>query len=117
MLTFFITVFSLFLLGFNSTGYAHEDVLPYGLGGKIVTGGHDDVVGTDNVTQRVFGYDFGEDASDPYVIGDPGFNNGAFAIGIYPNNGLLPANFTLGFNVLSNLQFWNGSGPVSFAPA
>ena len=100
-----------------SSALAHDDVLPYALGGKIVTGGHDDVVGTDNITERVFGYDFGEDPSDPYVIGDPGFNNGAFAIGIYPNNGLLPANFTLGFNVLSNLQFWDGSGPVSFAPA
>jgi hypothetical protein len=96
---------------------AHEDVLPYALGGKIMTGGHDDVAGTDNITQQVFGYDFGEDPSDPYVIGDPGFNNGAFGIGIYPNDGLLPANFTLGFNVLTNLLFWDGTGPVAFAPA
>ena len=35
--------------------------MPYALGGKIVTGGHDDVLGTDNITQQVFGYDFGED--------------------------------------------------------
>jgi hypothetical protein len=100
-----------------SSALAHEDVVPYALGGKIVTGGHDDVLGTDNITQQVFGYDFGEDPLDPYFIGDPGFNNGAFAIGVYPNNGLLPANFTLGFSVLTNLQFWDGTGSVSFAPA
>lgn len=100
-----------------ASALAHEDVLPYALGGKIVTGGHDDVLGTDNITQQVFGYDFGEDPLDPYFIGDPGFNNGAFAIGVYPNDGLLPANFTLGFNVLTNLQFWDGTGSVWFSPA
>ncbi|MEX2114575.1 MAG: PEP-CTERM sorting domain-containing protein [Pirellulales bacterium] len=96
---------------------AHEDVVPYELNGRIVTGGHDDVLATDNVTQQVFGYDFGEDPFDPYFIGDPGFNNGAFAIGVYPNNGLLPANTTLGFDVVTNLQYWDGAGGVSFAAA
>ncbi len=96
---------------------AHEDVMPYAAGGKIVTGGHDDVLGTDNITQHVFGYDFGEDPMFPYTIGDPGFNNGTFAIGVYPNDGLLPANFTLGIDVLTNLQYWDGTGAVSFAPA
>jgi hypothetical protein len=117
MRKFLMTLFSLIVLGFNSTAYAHEDVLPYGVGSKIVTGGHDDVLGTNNITQRVFGYDFGEDPSDPYIIGDPGFNNGAFAIGLFPNDGLLPAGFTLGLNVLTNLQYWNGTGAVSFAPS
>src|SRR6476661_127353 len=117
MLQKLIAFLSLFLLGMVSTGFGHEDVLPYGLGGKILTGGHDDVLGTNNITQRVFGYDFGEDPSDPYSIGDPGFNNGAFAIGLFPNDGLLPAGFTLGLNVLTNLQYWNGAGSVSFAPS
>ena len=97
----------------------HADVVPYALNGKIATGGRNDVTLADTIELRVFGYDFGEDPLDPYFIGDPGFNNGAFAIGIFPNDGLLPANFTLGFNVLSTLNFWDGDGAVSFdaAPA
>lgn len=98
---------------------AHDDVVPYELNGKIFTGGHDDALGTDTIVQRVFGYDFGEEPSDPYIIGDPGFNNGAFGIGIFPNDGLLPVNQTLTFSVLTNLQYWDGTGSVSFdaAPA
>lgn len=95
----------------------HADVVPYSNNGKIVTGGHNDVTLEDTIELRVFGYDFGEDPLDPYFIGDPGFNNGAFAIGIFPNDGLLPANFTLGFNVLSTLNFWDGDGAVAFAAA
>jgi len=105
------------LLTVTSTLRAHDDVVPYGLNGKIVTGGHDDVLGTDNIEQRVFGYDFGEDIFDPYFIGDPGFNNGGFAAGVYPNDGLLPINSVLGLNILTNLQFWDGVGPVSFGSA
>jgi len=104
-------------LGGAAVARAHSDVVPYALGGKIVTGGHDDVLGTDVITERVFGYDFGEDPLDPNFIGDPGFNNGSFAIGVYPNNGLLPANFTLGLNVLTNLSYWDGTGSVSFSAA
>lgn len=113
----FATMTMLLLALCASVAGAHEDVVPYSLGGKIVTGGHDDALGTDNLEQRVFGYDFGEDPSDPYFIGDPGFNNGAFAIGVYPGDGLLPGGFTLRFNVLTNLDFWDGTGAVSFAPA
>lgn len=96
---------------------AHEDVVPYELDGKIATGGHDDLLGTDNVVQKVFGFDFGEDPLDPYFIGDPGFNNGTFAIGVFPNDGLLPSGFTLEFDVLANLQYWDGSGSVLFGAA
>lgn len=107
-----------FALAGTQVARAHEDVTPYALNGKVVTGGHDDALGTDNLEQRVFGYDFGEDPLDPFFIGDPGFNNGAFAIGVYPGNGLLPTGFTLGFNVLTNLSFWDGTGAVSWgAPA
>lgn len=110
--------FALLIAAFGAAGaWAHDDVVPYALDGKIVTGGHDDVLATDNVTQQVFGYDFGEDPSDPYFIGDPGVNNGAFAVGVYPNNGLLPANLTLGFDVVTNLSYWDGAGGVSFGPA
>ncbi len=95
----------------------HADVVPYAFGGKIVAGSHNDVTLEDNLESRVFGYDFGEDPGDPYFIGDPGFNNGAFAIGIFPNDGLLPAGFTLGFDVVTNLQYWDGAGAVNFAAA
>jgi hypothetical protein len=113
----FCTIVFAVLVSTAGFALAHDDPVPYELDGKIATGGHDDVLGTDNVTQHVFGYDFGEDPLDPYFIGDPGFNNGSFAIGVYPNDGLLPANFTLGFNVLSTLQYWDGTGAVSFAAA
>lgn len=110
-------LFCIALLG-TQAARAHEDVTPYAWNGKIVTGGHDDALGTDNLEQRVFGYDFGEEPSDPYFIGDPGFNNGAFAVGVYPGDGLLPANFTLRFELLTNLNFWDGTGAVSWgAPA
>lgn len=105
------------LLVFASAAGAHEDLVPYELNGKIVTGGHDDVFASNTIERRVFGFDFGEEPSDPYFIGDPGFNNGAFAIGVFPNNGLLPASQTLRFSVLSNLQYWDGTGAVTFSPA
>ena len=101
----------------SAAAWADFDVAPYALGGKIVTGGHDDVLGSDNITQQVFGYAFGEDPLDPYIIGDPGFNNGTFMIGIYPNNGLLPTFSTLGFDVLTNLKYWDGTGAISFSTA
>lgn len=99
------------------TAQAHNDAVPYALDGKIVTGGHDDALGTDTISTRVFGYDFGEDPFDPYFIGDPGFNNGAFAAGLYPNNGLLPVGKTLAFDVVTNLQYWDGTGSVAFSAA
>ena len=102
----------------TTTVRAHDDVVPYANGGKVVTGGHDDVLGTDHIEQHVFGYDFGEDPLDPFIIGDPGFNNGSsFAVGVYPGDGLLPANFTLGLNVVTDLQYWDGVGGVSLVPA
>lgn len=110
-------VFVSILFAASAARAQHDDVVPYEFAGKVVTGGHDDVLVTDNVVQHVFGYDFGEDPMDPYFVNDPGFNNGGFAIGVYPNDGLLPANFTLGFNVLTNLQYWDGTGGVLFAAA
>ncbi|MDX1963201.1 MAG: PEP-CTERM sorting domain-containing protein [Pirellulales bacterium] len=95
----------------------HPDVIPYGLNGKIVTGSHDDVLGTDVLEQLVYGYDFGEDPTDPYIIGDPGFNNGGFAVGVFPNDGLLPTFSTLAFDVVTQLFYWDGTGSVNFGPA
>lgn len=105
------------LLAAAGAAAAHDDVVPYALDGKIVTGGHDDATLSDTVALRVFGYDFGEDPGDPYFIGDPGFNNGGFAIGVFPGNGLLPSGFTLAFDVITNLQYWDGAGAVNFSTA
>lgn len=112
-------LFSGFLIWLVSAAMvvAHDDVVPYAVDNQIITGGHDDVLGTDNVTQRVFGLDFGEDPADPFVIGDPGFNNGSFAIGVFPGDGLLPQNITLGFVPVSNLWYWDGLDAVDFSSA
>jgi len=97
--------------------HGHFDVVPYADGGKIMTGGRDDSTLATVTELRVFGLEFGEEPSDPYYIGDPGFNNGAFAIGVFPNNGLLPTGQTLRFDLITNLQFWDGSGEVNFSAA
>lgn len=111
------TLTLLLILFGAAAAHAHDDVVPYAFGGKLVTGGHDDGTLTDTLEMRVYGFDFGEEPSDPYFIGDPGFNNGAFAIGVFPGNGLLPAGFTLGFDVATNLQYWDGAGAANFTAA
>lgn len=110
-------VASCWLAGSLNTSAQHADVVPYGLNGQIVTGSHNDFTGEDVIEQRVFGYDFGEDLGDPYIIGDPGFNNGGFAAGVFPNDGLLPTFSTLAFDVVTQLFYWDGTGAVNFAPA
>lgn len=97
---------------------AHEDVVPYELNGKLITGGHDDISLANNIVQRVFGYDFGEidPVTLPFYASDPGFNNESAYPG-FPGGDLLPAMQTLGVNVLANLQYWDGSGGVSFSAA
>ena len=97
--------------------HGHFDVVPYADGGKLLTGGRDDSTLATVTELRVFGYEFGEEPSDPYFIGDPGFNNGAFAIGVFPNDGLLPTGQTLRFDLITNLEYWDGTGGVNFAAA
>ncbi len=103
--------------GLPVAAWAHDDIVPYEFNGKVATGGHDDILASNTITERVFGFDFGEDPLIPYIIGDPGFNNGAFGIGVFPNDGLLPSNFTLGLGITDDLKYWDGTGAVSFAPA
>ena len=102
--------------------WAEFDVTPYNDGGKIVTGGHDDFEAdpalANNEFQRVFGYEFGEEPTAPFVIEDPGFNNEpTFTVGYGTQNGALLPNAALTFNLLTNLQFWDGTGSVAFGPA
>jgi hypothetical protein len=103
-----------------SVACAHNDVVPYSNGTKIVTGGHDDLAGTTDELLSVFGYDFGEDPNDPWVIGDPGFNNSSAFTTSFPNAGALPAG-ALALSVFSgnygSLHYWDGTGTsAAFSP-
>lgn len=91
--------------------HADFDARPYISNNQIVTGGHDDENNIDTAVQRVFTYDFGDVAADPYNIGDPGFNtNGQSAF--------TPTS-TLNFRGLSltgglSIQYWDGTGSPQF---
>ncbi len=90
--------------GFSTLASAHFDVVPYlDLNGKIVTGGYDDGTASSAPVVRAFGYDFGEEPSDPFFISDPGFNNSVTS----PSP--LTASTSLRFTPLSNLLYWDGS--------
>lgn len=99
---------------------AHDDVVPYSDLTKLLTGGHSDLENTTSVVQVVFGYDFGEDPMDPWVIGDPGFNNGVAHTGTFANSGRLPATGNLTLSVYGgsygSLHYWDGVGSPAFAP-
>lgn len=99
--------FTIVPLIFASVGWAHFDIRPRVESSKIVTDGFDD--GTSDLLSnvRVFGYDFGENVDDPFFAQDPGFNAAS-------GSGL-PVGSQFKFNLLGDLQFWDGSGEVAFA--
>ena len=104
----------------SSVACAHNDVVPYSNGTKILTGGHDDLANTTDELLSAFGYDFGEDPNDPWVIGDPGFNNSSAFTTSFPNAGALPAG-ALALSVFSgnygSLHYWDGTGTsAAFSP-
>ena len=110
------------LFGSPSAQAQHADVVPYANGGVILTGAHDDLGDTTTQSMSVFGYDFGEDPLDPWIINDPGFNNSsAFTTGVFPNDGKLPTQSTLALAIAAGaygpLRYWDGSGSPSFTPA
>jgi len=95
----------------TSVAQAHFDVTLGTSGGKLITGGQDHTTDPATVVSnlRVYGYDFGEDASDPYTISDPGF-------GAASGSGVASGNLI--FVVTSNLLYWDGaSASVTFTPA
>jgi hypothetical protein len=108
------------VLGMSGVVVAHDDVVPYSDLTKLLTGGHSDLDSTTSVVQVVFGYDFGEDPLDPWVIGDPGFNNSVAFTGTFANSGALPATGNLTLSVYGgsygSLHYWNGVGSPEFAP-
>lgn len=91
---------------------AHFDFTPYASDGKLVLGGSDDGTGETVPVLRVNGYDFGEDAGDPYNIGDPGFNNDS-GPALTPGSELRLAALPAGQAFLS---FWDGTGDIDFTP-
>jgi hypothetical protein len=86
----------------------HFDIQPKTVAGRIGTDAFDDSISATVAEDvRVFGYDFQEDPFDPYFINDPGFN--ALA-------GALPPGSSFGFNLLSDLLYWDGTGAVALGP-
>jgi hypothetical protein len=85
---------------------------------SLATYGYDDA-GDDSLNpiylttnpNRVFAYYFG-DYQDPYFDEDPGTHGLASTSGYTPSN--LPQGSWMSFDVMSSLQYWSGSGPVSF---
>lgn len=95
-------------LATTSLAQAHFDIRPRVETAQIVTDGYEDASATTAPGLRVFGYDFGENADDPFFAQDPGFN----AI----SGSGLPQGSQFTFNILGGLEFWDGSGAPSFAP-
>ncbi len=62
---------------------------------------------------RALGWNFQEFDQNPYYANNPGY----FAeSNSNPGGSGLPGGSLVGFNLLSDLQYWNGNGPVSFGP-
>jgi hypothetical protein len=96
-------------LGLPCAAMAHSDIRPRVEGAKIVVDAFDDGTSTTEPNVYAFGFDFGEDADDPFFVDDPGFNASS-ASGLTPGAALR-------LNLLSGLSFWDGGGgAVSFAP-
>jgi hypothetical protein len=88
-------------------------------GNRLATYGYDDAGDTSGGNpvyltpnpNRVFAYFFG-DYGDPYFDEDPGIHGLATTSGYTPSN--LPQGSYLSFDVMSDLQYWSGAGPVAF---
>lgn len=111
LIALFIGVSSTYVL---AEADAHGDISPRVANWQLVTDAYIDAVAQRVQNVRVFGFDFGEDPADPFFIGDPGFN--ALAGSGLSGSGL-PSGLRVGFQLVSNLSYWNGEGPVNFAPA
>jgi hypothetical protein len=105
------------LATFSATASAqHADIRPYVYNDRIHTAAFVDATSVELPNVRVFGYEFGEDADEPYFAQDPGFNAAS-------GSGL-PVGSQLLLNIVgadslglpANLSFWDGAGAVNFAP-
>jgi hypothetical protein len=89
--------------------WVHKDIV------NRVDSGYFDVNAGVPITpmDRALGWDFQEFDQDPYYANNPGY----FAeSNTNPGGSQLPGGSLVGFNVLSDLQYWDGNGPVSFGP-
>lgn len=86
------------------------DVSPEIVGGVIKVNAYFDDAEFEVKNVRVFGYEFGEDPIlPPNELADPGLHP-------LPGSGFAQ-NSQIGVLALSTLQYWNGLGSPSFAPA
>lgn len=86
------------------------DVSPEIVGGVIKVNAYFDDADFEVKNVRVFGYEFGEDPIlPPNKLADPGIHP-------LPGSGFAE-NSQIGILALSTLQYWNGVGSPSFAPA
>lgn len=98
---------SVLVFGAIAVADDHFDIAPYLIDGQLKTGGLTHSGGTGAPPIQVFGYEFGEDAYDPYNATDPGVNQ---AVGV----GSLPEGAAVRYNLLGGLRFWDGTGDVNF---
>ncbi len=118
MRLFWISVFvgTVSILNTTIAARADFDLSPTwsGLPGQpIVTDGFSDDTDTFTPPMRVFNFAF-DDPSTPNVTGDPGIHALAVGSSALPAGSGLPNGGQLTFDILSNLQIWNGS---SYSPA
>jgi hypothetical protein len=118
MRLFWISVFVGAVCVGNTTVAARADfdVSPAwsGVAGQpIVTHGYSDDLNAFTSPMRVFHFAF-DDPSTPNTTGDPGFHALAVGSSALPAGSGLPNGDQLTFDVLSNLEIWNGS---SYGPA
>ncbi|HEV2970174.1 MAG TPA: PEP-CTERM sorting domain-containing protein [Pirellulales bacterium] len=89
--------------------WVHKDIV------NRVDSGYFDVNAGVPITpmDRALGWGFQEFDQDPYYANNPGY----FAeSNTNPGGSQLPGGSLVGFNLLSDLQYWDGNGPVSFGP-
>jgi hypothetical protein len=94
-------------VGATAVADDHCDIAPYLVNGALMTGGltHNGVATAPTIS--VYGFEFGEDAADPYNPSDPGVNQTA-------GTGNLPAGAALRYNLLGSLLYWDGTGDVAW---
>jgi len=113
---FCILISAAALFVWTSAAHADFDVSPRVEGGAIVTYGYDDEAPMNEALTptppRVFEFDM--DDPGPNITTDPGFHALAVGSGFTPSG--LPNGAWLSFDVLSNLQYWNGSSFVAATP-
>ena len=114
---YFVLIVTACVLTWAVSARADFDVSPRVEGGTIVTYGYDDKAPVASALTptppRVFEFDM--DDPGPNITSDPGFHALAVGSGFTPSD--LPNGAWLSFDVLSNLQFWNGSSFVAADPS